>query len=76
LIVRECAGDERHWIQPTKRRAFDGTVKKVEAVYVKDGLHAMTSFPTVAPGKDAGAASEEAAPRSAVETDRRDVPSK
>jgi hypothetical protein len=64
--------DESNRIQPTQWRAFDRAVKEIETVNIKDGFHAETSFSSN-PTKNARAASKETAPRSAVETNRRDV---
>jgi hypothetical protein len=54
--------------------AFDRAIEEIETVNIEDGFQAGTSFST-GPVKNARAVSEETAPRSAVETNRRDVPS-
>jgi hypothetical protein len=73
LVARKRVLDESNRIQPTQWCAFDRAVKEIETVNIEDGFQAGTSFST-GPVKNARAASEETAPRSAVETNRRDVP--
>ena len=73
LVVRKRALDQSNRIQPTQWGAFDRTVKKIESVNVEEGFQAEPPF-SAGPVKNARATSREAAPRSAVETNRRDVP--
>jgi len=58
---------------PARHSCFDGTVVEIESVNVEGCLHAVTSPFDAEFRKNAGANSEEPAPRPAVETDRRDV---
>jgi hypothetical protein len=74
LVAGKRVLDEGNRIQPTQWSALDRAVKKVETINIENGFHAGTPF-AAGPVKNARAASEEAAPRSAVETNRRDVPS-
>ena len=73
MIARKGPRGQSHGVEPFERSIFDGTVVEIESVNVEDCLHAVPSPFDAEFGKNAGANSEEPAPRPAVETDRRDV---
>jgi hypothetical protein len=73
LIAWERAPDHCHWIKPAKGGAFECAVKEIEPINVEECFYTCLLEFEISGDENAGAVSEETAPRPAVETDKRDV---